>query len=75
MEMQKPEGKVRGFQHLLKDLVNHNALKNNVGLLLLHKFNDINYIYENMALYLVTVSINRWLDIFINIHVQGQAIS
>ena len=37
LEVLKTEAEGRGFQHLPRDLVNVNALKNHVRLLLLHK--------------------------------------
>ena len=40
-EMLKTEGKAQGFQQLMRDLANVNALKNNVWSLLLHKFNKV----------------------------------
>ena len=40
-EMLKTEAVGRGFQHLPRDLANVYVLENNVGSLLLHKFNDL----------------------------------
>ena len=37
LEVMKTEAGGRGFQHLLRDLANVNALKNHVRSLLLHK--------------------------------------
>ena len=53
-EVLKTEAEGHGFQHLLRDLANVNALKNHVPLLLLHKTENICYISCYFLYYFVS---------------------
>ena len=52
-EVLKTEAEGRGFQHLVRDLANVNALKNHVRSLLLHKTENICYISSYFLHYFV----------------------
>ena len=57
--MLKTEAEGHGFQHLLRDLANVNALKNHVRSLLLHKkIENICYILRYLLHYFVSPSHN-----------------
>ena len=60
-EVLKTEGKVRGFQHLPRDLANVNEWQNHVGSLLLHKFNHNTSKIEKMFAHFILQPYHHFL--------------
>ena len=72
-EVLKTEAQCRGFQHLPRDLANVNILENNVWSLLLHDFNEMfgNICEKCGTLFCLRLTVNAWLQLFINIRLPG----